>query len=505
MAAGLRSAVGMFAEREAEIERVRRSTTYAEKRQLDEAKEQVEVKLERSIVAGKAGLRAVGERVDARFADRIEWISQAYAASRRRLAEEVEALKTRTVTELQMQGLQAKRGGKESIAGAEAEVERLTGEAAELESELGAMERRAKGAMRGHLLMRGKLTPKAGAKLDLPEATGGAAEMLDPAREALGRAGKGLGEFGGFGVPRLLKMVPPVVLIPLAAAGAWAWVHFGPGYEGEAWKTAAGGWLGFSAVLTALSFGGGRGAQPAAGRVAEELEQARRLLAACQEKAAEDFKNEKMRIKSVVADTMGTADDRWSVAEDLAGRRKKAGEQKIEQQIARVTAMNEQNYRRSLEPLEPVFEEKAAALRGLAAAEVAELEAAHAVAQGRIDAEYAGARDAMTADWKATVDPIYAEATAIGEAVAPLSVAWERGLLENWRPGEQFVQAAPFGHLTMDAAGLAAEAGLTLDGAKVCRFRCRCIFRTRAPCCLKPTGRGGTRRWACSTTSCCAC
>jgi len=422
--------------------------------------------LEEAIEAVEAATQAERERIDARFAGRIEWISRAYAASRRQLSAAVEELKTRTITELQMQGLDAKSGGKEAVAAAEAEGQRLLGEAAEVKGELAVMVRRAQGATRGYLGFGRMLSVQAGAKMEIPEDAGGAEELLGQAREGVKAAERSLKEFEAFAMPRLLKFTPWWLLLALLVVGGGLWISFGVLQVGGDWRTSAGAFLVLAGVLLAVYFIGGRSAKAAARQMAEEVERTRRLLVASRSAAREEFETEKQRIKEKVADTATTPEDRRRMADDLAERRKKKGERKIEEQIARVTSMNETAYRRSLEPLEPKCEAEVAALREDSAARLAELERVRQEEQSKVDASHAASREELIADWKRVVDPIYAEAAVMEGAAAPLTRAWERGFLESWKPGERFVEAAPFARLEVDAEGLAVSKGLTLEGAR---------------------------------------
>ena len=176
LAAGLKTAVAEFGAREAEVERERRTRNFAEKRRFDAASAAEEARLASEVAATDEEFQAERERFEARFGERRAVVKRAHASSTRQLAEEVEGLRQRTVTDMQMRALQAKGGGKAAIAKAEADLEASLAETANLEQEWSKVRQSVRGDMRGYFGFLRGLSPKRAAAMELAD--------LDGSREA---------------------------------------------------------------------------------------------------------------------------------------------------------------------------------------------------------------------------------------------------------------------------------------------------------------------------------
>ena len=421
--------------------------------------------MEAEVRAADEAFQADRARLDERFAERTAVISRAHASGKRQLAAEVEQLRQRTITEMQMRALRAKGGGRESMSMAKAEAKEFDEEADGLERDLRTLWRSARGDLRGYFFAWWRLLPKRGETMDIGEfdQSQDAGDLLANSRMEIEEARKLAGKFRTFGVPRLFKFLPPCVLLLLAVGGAWAWVHFSLGYGSGSYLRAGGVLAGFGGLLWLVHFMGGKGALPVARDLAVSLERARRLLDASRRQERRTFEDQRKTIKESVAEVVSATDARWTVAEELVGRRKRDGEQKIEAQVNRVTATNESRYQENRARLKPLFDQTVAKLRKASTVRTGELQAAHDEAQGTIDSDRVAMREKMEADWRATIEPICDEADARREAAGRIAPAWQHAYAEDWKPETGILEAVRFATLDVDGEGLAVDAGLTLE------------------------------------------
>ena len=81
----------------------------------------------------------------------------------------------------------------------------------------------------------------------------------------------------------------------------------------------------------------------------------------------------------------------------------------------------------------------------------------HRTKMSRLESEFKGLWDAMVAEWKGIVEPIYASIRAANEFAEKMFPPWEIPLWKDWEPPLEFKNAAKFGTLEVDMVK-AAEA-----------------------------------------------
>ncbi len=462
LAMGLTGAISEFAERETELARERRSNNIAAKRALDKGRENEEALLEQSLALASEECEAAGGHARRRHAARAAWIERANTASKRQLSKRAEEEKRRTVSELQVKALEEREHRAATLEQLGAMYAGLRAELSEEEDKLAALQRKASGAMRGYLRFQRLVKPGFGARLDLGvvDISGQTPQILERVREGVSEVGKKLEEFRSHGLPRLLSFLPPWLLGVLGAGLAVGVSRFWDS-ESAAFGPAGGLFGGVVVLILVIQCVSGKGAEGAARAVGEELEKTRRLCAACAERIAKRYAEEKRHLDEEEAG----GGKRWELADEAARRLRQEGGKRLEKKNQRVSAKNDELLERVLGPLSAGHERRLEELRAAAADRMAKLQETHDAEVAEVEANFAAKRSEMEAEWRARIQPIYGEAAGMAEAVSPLSPAWERGYLEAWAPSPELHDLARFGRLEVKGDVLAAERSLTLPGA----------------------------------------
>ena len=462
LATGLTSAISEFAEREEEMAKERRAKNFATKKGLDHGIEEEGESLEKAIAA--AGERSVEEKkhAEGRHAARAEWIGRAHLSSKRLLSKRAEELRGRTASELQVKAVQDKENRQSSLEQLAAMYQGLYAELAQEQQNLGSLQRKANGAMRGYVRFQRMLKPQYGAALEVREvdASGQTPQFLERVREGIARGQEKLEAFKTEGLARVLSFLPWWLLLVFGLGGA---IYLSKFWEAEAasWGPTGGVAGGTLLLILIIQFATGRGSEPAARAVAEEIEKTRRAHAACGERIATRYQEEQARL----AEEEAAGDNRWNVADDAAKQYRKGGGQRLEEKHRRALAKNAEMLERVVGPMNAAHEARVKKLEQESADRIAKLQEDYDVAVAEVEANHKATRDKMEAEWNARVKPIYGEANAMAEALLPLSPAWERGYLEQWEPSSVLHDVARFGWLSVEGDVLAEEHSLTLPGA----------------------------------------
>ena len=443
--------------------RERRASMFAAKKALDKGKSAEENLLEEAMEAAEVRSAGEKEHAEVRHAARREWIERALLSSKRLLSKRAEEHRGRTASDLQVQAVKDKVNRQSALETLTATYQGLHAELARQGKNLVALQRKANGAMRGYVRFQKLLKPESGAKFEVGDAdsSGQTPQFLERVRDSVAKGEKKLEAFKSDGLARVLSFFPWWLLLVLGLGGALVLSNF---WEADAavWGP-AGGVAGATVLLIlVLQFAAGKGAEPAARAVAEQIEKARRAQVACGERIAARFQEEQEQL----ATEEGKADNRWEVADGAAKKMREEGATRVQDKHQRALAKNAEMLESIVGPLNLTHEGRVRELKQGCAERIAKLQSEHDTAMAELESKNQVAREEMEAEWNGRVQPIYAEAAAIADTLQPLSPPWERSYLDRWQPSSQLHDMARFGSLSVAGDVLAEEKGLTLPGAK---------------------------------------
>ncbi|MCH2062932.1 MAG: ATP-binding protein [Roseibacillus sp.] len=463
LANGLAEAIREFSEREEIAAKERRTRNFAAKRAFEQGCEKEKESLETAIAEAETRSVAEKEHAEARHAARAEWIERALPSSKRLLSKRAEALKGKTASELQVQAVTDKVTRQASLEKLTEMYEGLHAELGQEEQNLQKLQRRSRGAMRGYPRFQKKLNQAYGESLEVGEVdlSGQTPDFLERVRKGVAQGEEKLALFRKNGLARLLSFFPWWLLLVLGWGGAIYLSNFWG--EGEADWVLAGGVAGGTVFLIfVLQFTTGRGAEPAAQAVAEQIERARRASVVCSERIAQRYQEEQEHLSAEEA----AGENRWVQADEAASRLREEGGRRIEEKYQRARTRNDEMRERIVGPFNSLHEGRLEELRQGSADRIARLQAEYDEAVEEVETTYEGRRNEMEAEWTTRVQSIYQEAGAMAESLAPLSPPWERSYLECWQPSEELHDVARFGRVSVAGNTLAEEAELGLPDAR---------------------------------------
>ena len=459
LATGLTGAISEFAEREEDMARERRAAMYAAKKALDKGKSAEEEVLENAMEAAEARSAGETEHAEGRHAARMEWIERALLSSKRLLSKRAEEHRGRTASDLQVRAVKDKVNRQSALETLTATYQGLHAELAGQGQNLADLQRKANGAMRGYLRFQKLLKPESGAKFEVGDAdtSGQTPQFLERVSESVAKGEKKLDTFRKDGLARVLSFFPWWLLLGLGLGGALALSNF---WEADG----AAGWVAGATILLilVLQFATGKGTEPAARAVAEQIETTRRAQVACGERIAMRFQEEQEQLAAEEAKT----DNRWEVADGAAKKMREEGATRVQDKHQRALAKNAEMLESIVGPLNLTHEGRVRELKQGSADRITKLQSEHDTAVAELESKFQAVWEEMEAEWNGRVQPIYAEAAAIADTLESLSPAWERSYLDRWQPSSQLHDMARFGNLSVAGDVLAEEKGLTLPGAK---------------------------------------
>ncbi|HEY4414732.1 MAG TPA: FtsK/SpoIIIE domain-containing protein [Verrucomicrobiae bacterium] len=116
----------------------------------------------------------------------------------------------------------------------------------------------------------------------------------------------------------------------------------------------------------------------------------------------------------------------------------------------RATQRNETQLHARLARAERTLMETCARLKAAAEIQARQRGEAHQTQAARWQADHATQWDALVADWKKTIHPLYEQIRAANESAAILFPPWNQAYLGSWQPFSAFTNAARFAHLEVD-------------------------------------------------------
>jgi hypothetical protein len=191
--------------------------------------------------------------------------------------------------------------------------------------------------------------------------------------------------------------------------------------------------------------------------IAGNLAKSRWLIPACLEKAKTHGQQEQVRLHNETADAIAAMNQRWKQSVKDAIEQRGTRPIKVDEKAHRAFAKNEAIHNQRVREIERNRAETLARLQLTADAEAKEMQDTHRAKLSRLETEFKGLWDAMVAEWKGIVEPIYASIHAANETAEKMFPPWEIPLWKDWDPPLEFKNAAKFGTLDVDLAK-AAEA-----------------------------------------------
>jgi hypothetical protein len=400
-----------------------------------------------------------------RFEQRKAWIGRAYQGSREQALKKIDERIGSRRYELQKTVLQAEKDRDASFAQTTSDSRALQADLAGEHEKLASLERAAQQSFKGlGGFRRLFLTAYEHSQVNISEED---RQLLARLREYIGKAQAEYDQFQRFFLLRLFKYIPVWIVL---AACEFALVPLGVhiGSQPLSYAQAAVGVAGTIVLVLVLRVVGQNSARPTVEALSSALAAARRLHDACQQGEQVHTQEALEKIKKDFIHTTQAADEELKRAQAAASSERVSCRMETDERMLALNARHEQAFRLRRERLE---KEYAHTLREFKEADQARSDRqtqTWADRQNTLKGEQAERLLQLEGEWKAKLEPIYAEIHSAQKLADKLFPDWSANLLSNWAPPEKFSQAAKFGRLDVDVAALCGsrprQPGLSLPG-----------------------------------------
>jgi hypothetical protein len=383
-------------------------------------------------------------------ADRESRVRRFAAQTLRMLPIRAREVRGNWLANLQMQLRNADNARAAALEAAEIEAGEAAVKLTEECRRLILLKREARKAFAGYRAFRKRLFEKG----DAPPGTPGGAEGLRVVSDALAEADQRLADFRKFFLPRLFQYLPPplsaVICLLLAAALVWHWGLNSTGY-------AIGG--GAAVVLLGGLFGlylsSQRHVRVTALALAEAVLKADRIYEAVRVSGTQSLEDARRDIQAAYDRTHADVSAQWERAGAVEAEFQAEGKARIEARTPRVLSKVQEQQTRRAADLATAHQARLIAIRDEFASRRDEAARKHEAEHAQWLAEEQSEWAAITEQWHAAIDPIYAEIRAIqtqGETRFP---DWRDDWIDQWQPPHDFPTAARFATLTVNLRNLA--------------------------------------------------
>ena len=447
-----RATVRDFTAREETLNREFQTRLVSVQRRRDEEMEALNLRLPEELEREEATFRAASEVALARHARRKTRIGQLQKIIKKRAAEWIEDKEGRRKHKLQTETLQNERGHTAGIAATEQACAEFTATLAAEQQVLAALEEKARQTFKGFGAFERLLTGVPSAN-DLDPARD-EYQLFDELRALLTLAEEELRRHRRKLLPALFRALPLLVVLALAPLAAVPILR-NFGIQSFTW-THAGASTGGAVILgIALFIVAKQQARQGTERVAKSLAKAHRLHDVCAEKCAARRVQELERIENEFIAKREWIAQEWDGAVSEAASERVSLPQAVEAKATRAATTNDRLHSGERQRLESIRAQAVARLRQTNAAKLNEVTTAAAGNESKINGELASRWQALEAEWKTRVQPLYGELGAATAAAENLFPDWPSALWRNWSPPPQFAHASKFAHLDVDLPTLA--------------------------------------------------
>jgi hypothetical protein len=392
-------------------------------------------------------------RRETRHQARKAALHRAHLALKNHIERDLAAMETRLNDSVRENTLLAERQRDDNLAAELAAFQDFQQRLAESSEKLIQLETSALKACGGFGQFRKWLAP-GGHVWPEPDFSPDEQQLLAEFQRLTDKAGRDLTGFQNKLAPKFFRFVPPwlgtALLLALTAAPALQFA----GVKGVPPALGAVG-LGGLAGLWLFYWLGRRAAAPHAKELAGDLFKARRVLDGCYEKSAlrHDAGQQRIQDESVAAIYALNQDWKQQVRDLAAQRvgRTRAADEKA----TRIEKRIEEFHGSGLERFKQRQAESFDQARAEAATKARDIATAHQTAMARLKGDHQSQWQALEADWKKTIEPLWSKISEANAAAGQLFPAWSESFVEQWTPPAHFQNAAPLARLQVSLSGFA--------------------------------------------------
>jgi DNA segregation ATPase FtsK/SpoIIIE, S-DNA-T family len=451
----LKSALGDFARREAQLKQESSNKLTKLRREFESAMEVQNARVSAELSEAENFLESQKQKIESSHQARATRITSAINSGIRQRKKEVEEEEGRSKYQVQRDTLQTSRAREAELKKVEARYEKFVKELSKEAERLERLETRVQRAFRGYKKYKRWLSaPPQPADIDLSRNED---ELLSELQFLLGQTSNQLERFLKSPFPLFFRLFPLWLIITLLLAGhillnpLLAYLNLGA----VALQDLA---ISLAASLTGiliLYFAGRRLSRSSAANLANALDRARKLYDACDHYSAGRRQQETHRLETEAQTRIAALDRQWNEAVVKAAISQESWTKKLNEQAGRLARKNDKLCRQKLAHLQQQHEIRAARIKSEFETRSAAIEAAQAEQQAKLNASFEAQWQTLSTEWRAEMQPLHQTITSAQAAADELFPDWTADYCNRWQPPQQFAHAAKFGRLQVDLPALA--------------------------------------------------
>jgi hypothetical protein len=439
--------VADFAKQEMDLSGALSAKNYQETRRHREALHKVDTALAAQIAEAESISAKQAERVQAIHDKRLGRVQRAHGLLTRTLPNRAADAKGNWLAELQMRKLRADRALAAGNKQNDGDHAALSQTLAQQRATLDALTAQTLKAFSGYPAFAKTLVEREGEKQTAPAPE----DFVGELEAKLSAANAQLAKFRALPLPRVFSAMPLAVCILLALIAGGA-VIFARGFAPPLYIAGAITGVLLVAGCVAAYVAGAKGAKDEAARTGAAILDAFRALRAALAAADSRHKSERKRLQEEYDRICADVEEKWANADNVEVEFGKRGRRKLEPQLPRMSQKMQDRLQRQLVEIRARTDAKVKDFERSAAEKRQQIDAAHQSEMTTILANEKARWDALDAEWKARITPIFDEITELNSALARDFPEWSVAFVESWKAAEHFTPATKFAQLTLDLA-----------------------------------------------------
>ncbi len=463
---GLKSSVRDLTDRADGLDDGLRAATARERLHRDNALAEQDRRADASLTEEDSTFEAAKAATESKFQKRKSRLTKAGSATKVHCLEEIERKTGDRKYALQKRMLQAERGRETSPAEALVASTQFKNALAAEQEILAGLEKVARGLFRGCGTFARLLLAAAEPGETAP--SGGENQMLADFRTLLGKVSGEVDQFRKFRLFRACKHLTVWSIIIFLALLLALLLRHG-GIISVSYAAAAGVAVAAFAIIFALRFIATRKATSLAVSIADTLAKSRQLHNAALRASEADYQQDVQRTKDELNSTTLEVDQQLKQILAEAAQMRVTCRLEIDQRTVRASANNDRLYHATLNALGLRHTKNLELLKQAAETRRQSVIRACEEQERKLTADYQAQWQALEAEWKNTIQPLYDTIYSANATVEKLFPHWDVAMLKSWASPAKFVDAAKFAQLEVDleqlANGLPKDKRLSLPGS----------------------------------------
>ena len=401
----------------------------------------------------------------AKFDQRKAWIGRAYQSSKARALQEIDDKAGARKYSLQKRMLQADRDREGELAASAAQFKQFQADLAAELKRLNELEGRAQRSFAGY----GGFKRGFFRAYEETQTSGGtdANQMLAELRQLLGQVENDLQRFRKNLLLSLFRFWPIWVVLALGEIGLVPLLQHS-GNTSFTWSTAlvtAGGTI---VLVFILRFVAASQSRSLAASISKSLAKARQLHDQAKARGDVHGKEEVARLKNEFVATTQSVDLELKRANAEAADARVSCRMSSDERTVRINNRHEQLHRNRVQKIEADYQAQLKALSQETEEKIKAINQSGDEFQQRLTAEYEASWSGLQGEWNNKLGPAYATIEAANTLSAKLFPSWKSPEFKDWKPPQEFSQAAKFAELKVQLEKLCAampkDKRLTLPG-----------------------------------------